>query len=134
MRERIAGRFGDEEAARVVRRLGELRLLDDRDWAERFARDRFERGGYGRERIRAELVRRGLDAADIEAALAAVVSDEGERARAAAVLARFRGLRAARAGRRADDGGARAREAAFRHLIGRGFPLDLVRDLLDGSR
>ena len=99
-------------------------------YAEAFVRDRFLRAGYGRERIRADLKRRGLGATDIDRALSAVVDDQAERERAEGALARFMRLRARRKPR--DD--ARLRDAAFRHLVGRGFPGDLVRDLLSGSR
>jgi regulatory protein len=128
VRSRIAGRFGDEEAERVVARLLVLGVLDDAKYAEAFVRDRFRRAGYGRRRIRADLVRRGVAPAAVDAALGAIVDDQAERERAKQALARFTRLRAGR------KEGMRLRDAAFRHLIGRGFPGDLVRDLLSGSR
>src|SRR5688572_27310186 len=60
VRSRIAARFSEEQAERVVARLRELGVLDDAAYAEAFVRDRFVRAGYGRERIRADLRRRGV--------------------------------------------------------------------------
>ena len=128
VRSRIAARFGEEQAERVVARLRELGVLDDAAYAGAFVHDRFVRAGYGRERIRADLLRRGVASCDIDAALAAIVDDAAERERAERALARFTRLRSGR------KDGLRLRDAAFRHLIARGFPGDLVRDLLSGSR
>jgi SOS response regulatory protein OraA/RecX len=68
--------------------------VDDAAWAERFARDRFERVGKGRHRIRNELLARGIDAATAEASLAAVlggdVGGDVEREKAAAMLETMR--------------------------------------------
>jgi regulatory protein len=127
VRERLAREFGAEEAERVVTRLLGLGVLDDRRYAEAFTRDRALRAGHGRARIRADLLARGVSAADVDAAIAAVVDPAAERERAAGALERFRRVRATRA-RRADE--RKLREAAFRHLLGRGFSVDLVRELL----
>jgi regulatory protein len=128
VRRRIAAGFGLDEAERVVERLQSLGVLDDAAYAVAFVRDRFERAGYGRERIRADLSSRGIGAEHTEAALAAIVDDVRERTCAEQALVRFTRLRSRR------KTATRLREAAFRHLIGRGFPADLVRDLLSSSR
>jgi len=128
VRRRISEKFGAEEAERVVARLGVLGVLNDAAYAASFVRDRFMRAGYGRERIRADLVRRGVSRKDADTALAELVDTAAERERAARALARFTRLRGTR------KEGNRLREAAFRHLVGRGFPIDLIRDLLSGSR
>jgi regulatory protein len=105
----------------------ELGLLDDNAFAEGFVRDRFLRAGYGRERIRNDLRRKGVARSDIEAAIAAVVDVGTERRQAEEALERFRARRT-----RVDDE-RKLREAAFRHLVGRGFGIALVRDVLDVS-
>jgi regulatory protein len=125
VRERLARTFEAEEVERVVARLTELAVLDDRAYAERFARDRFERAGYGRERIRADLLARGIAREHVETALRSVVDDAGERERAVRALGKFRS--------RARGEAHEARETAFRHLVSRGYPVDLVRDLIDRS-
>ena len=124
VRDRLVRNFGAEEADRVIARLQELRVLDDTRYAESFVRDRFGRAGYGRERIRADLGSRGVARGDIDAAIGAVIDADAERAAAARALERFKCLKGDRLDSR------KLREAAFRHLIGRGFPLGLVRDLL----
>lgn len=65
--------FGEEAIDEAVHRLHELNYLDDADYAERYARERFERKGYGARRIQHELRRRGVDRRHIENALAEVV-------------------------------------------------------------
>jgi SOS response regulatory protein OraA/RecX len=128
VRERIAASFGAEQAESVVARLFELRVLDDRAYAERFARDRFERAGYGSERIRTDLLTRGLAPADVDSALAAVIDDARERERAEAALQRF--CRVSGSAPSDPHRDPKLRDAAFRHLVGRGFPIDLVHELL----
>jgi len=130
IRERIIDRFGSEAAERTLSRLSELRLLDDAAFAERFVRDRFERAGYGRERIRADLLARGIANAEVQAAISAVIDEGGERERAEKALAHFRRARARRTAATARNAARKLNEAAFRHLIGRGFPVALVRELL----
>lgn len=128
LRERMLAKHeaGDVEAA--LERLRELGLVDDTAWAERFARDRFERGAKGRHRIRAELVARGIDAATIDAALERAIEGEAERERAARVLA---SLRARLDGTETTP--ERLKNRLFRRMIARGYPASLVRDLLDVS-
>lgn len=79
IREKILARYDEDEAEEALARLRALRLVDDAGWAERFARERFERGGKGRNRIRMELVSRGIGGAAIDAALAAVFEGDAER-------------------------------------------------------
>ena len=104
----------------IIARLVELRLIDDRRYAESFVRDRFERAGYGSHRIRRDLEAAGITPAEAAAAIAAHIDEAAERRCAAAVLERFR--------RR--GGEERRTDREFRHLIGRGFPASIVRDLI----
>ncbi|MFN2427505.1 MAG: regulatory protein RecX [Candidatus Binatia bacterium] len=90
LRERLAGRYTAAEVDAAVERLRELRMLDDAAWAERYTRDRFERLGKGRHRIRNELLTQGVAASVAEASIAAVFRDDAERAKAAAVLQSLR--------------------------------------------
>jgi len=125
---RLAGDFSETTIAAVLARLEELRLVDDRALAERVARRRFESGRAGRYRVRAELRRRGVPEELLEDAIALSVPSEGERASARIELERFIRSRARRRETRE-----RTAAAAFRHLVGRGYPADLVRDLLGVS-
>lgn len=113
-----------DEIEDIIARFADLGLLDDAAYAETFVRDRFLRAGYGRRRIAQDLQRKGVAAADIAAAIESVVDDATERRLAEHALERFRARRA----RVADS--EKLREAAFHHLIGRGFSVSLVRDLL----
>lgn len=127
--EKLVRRVGPDARDAALARLEEMRVLDDRGLAERIAHDGLVRRGFGRHRIRAELARRGVELAVAEDAIGRVFDDEAERAAAEASLARFRKRR----------GGGRftpQKEAAaeFRHLIARGFPAGLVRDLLRDIR
>jgi regulatory protein len=135
--DRLRERFSEDEAEAAVERLAGLGLLDDRDYAERFVRDRFDRAGYGPHRIRRDLLRKGVDSTVADIAIQSAVSADDERHKAIDVLARFR-RRRPRAPE--DPGACEGREAgrseaqaAYRHLIGKGFSASLVRDLLDVS-
>jgi len=123
--------FSEDIVASVLARLEELRLIDDRALAERVARRRFESGRAGRFRVRTELRRRGVPD-DILEELTRSVPPERERASAATELERFLRARARRRETR-DETREKLRAAGFRHLIARGFPADLVRDLLGVS-
>jgi len=61
----------------VVTRLVESGLVDDRAFAENFARARLAGRGQSRRRVSAELSKRGVSRADADAALARIVEDEG---------------------------------------------------------
>jgi regulatory protein len=124
--------FSDDIVAAVIARLEELKLIDDRALAERVARRRFESGRAGRFRVRTELRRRGLPEEILEDAVASSVPPELERASASTELERFLRSRARRRDTRKETRET-ARAAAFRHLIARGFPAALVRDLLGVS-
>lgn len=123
--DKLGRRVDPDERAAALARLDEMRVLDDGALAERVAQDGLARRGFGRHRIRSELLRRGVEPAVVEDAIGRVFEDEAERAAASAALARFRKRRGSR-------GQAPQKEAAaeFRHLIGRGFPAGLVRALL----
>jgi len=123
--EKLGQRISQEECDAALARLDDMRLLDDRGLAERVAHDGLVRRGFGRHRIRSELLRRGIEPAIVEDAVGHVFEDAAERAAAAAALARFRK-------RRGDGRNSPQKEAAaaFRHLIGRGFPAAMVRELL----
>jgi regulatory protein len=138
--DRLRERFSEDEAEAAVERLAGLGLLDDRDYAERFVRDRFDRAGYGPHRIRRDLLRKGVDSTVADIAIQSAVSADDERHKAIDVLARFRRRRPRARAVRADSGAHEGREAgrneaqaAYRHLIGKGFSASLVRDLLDVS-
>ncbi len=147
LREKIAARYDAGQADEAIARMRELRMVDDDAWAERFARERFERSGRGRHRIRAELLQRGIDAVTADEALARVLNGEAEREKAAAVLASMRvrlgrgeadsetamdspSTAAAASRRRAAQ---RLKNRLFRRMLARGYPAALVRDLLDVS-
>jgi regulatory protein len=127
LREKLLRKFSEKsggEIEDVIARFCELGLLDDMAYAETFARDRFLRAGYGRRRIEQDLERKGVASADIRAVLDRVVDESTERQMAECALERFRARRA-----HVKDP-QKTREASFRHLIGRGFSVALVRDLL----
>ena len=71
------------EAEEVVDHLIAIGTLDDERFAARFAEDKRELSGWGSERIRAALLERGINSADVEAALA---EDDDELARAERLL------------------------------------------------
>ena len=142
LREKVAARHDPDETERAIARMRELRLVDDAEWAERFVRDRFEHSDKGRHRIRQELARRGIDKPAIDAAIERVLAASDERSKAARVLERMRARldRGPAAGRdesidESDAAGASRASSSvknrlFRRMVARGYPVDLVRDLL----
>ena len=82
--------FPEEEIAAALDRLAGLGYLDDAKTAADFVAHRRERGAEGRLRLRAELARRGADAAAVDAALAGL-GDEDDLAAARAAAARWTG-------------------------------------------
>jgi regulatory protein len=105
--------FPDDEIAAALDRLAAQGYLDDRKTAVDFVAHRRERGGEGKLRLRAELVRRGAQDAAIDEALAGL-DDEDDLAAAHAAAARWRRQKA---------GGSRPEDAAAlaRHLARKGF-------------
>ena len=125
LRAKLLERHPEADVEAAIERLVALRLLDDRAYAESFVCDRFERRGLGRHRIRDALCAVGLSEEIADEAISTVIDAASERERAAAALARYRSRRRAAGGDQA--------AGAFRYLVGRGFPADLVRDLLGVS-
>jgi regulatory protein len=124
--ERLKAKYPADIAERVVEDLSAAGYLDDLGLARRLAKRFAGERGYGPARIRAELRRRGLSAADAEAALGPNDPDEiKDRARAAAV----RWLR----GRPPPLEERDARRLAG-HLERRGFPADAIRAIVAWSR
>lgn len=68
--------FDEPAIEAAIQKARDYRLVDDRDYALRFARDRLERKGIGAQGIRFELQRRGVSAQLIDEALDALEPDE----------------------------------------------------------
>jgi len=111
----------DPVLGEAIFRLEELGLLDDAAFARRFADDRRELDGWGRERIVRRLRERGVDRETAEAAARLEEGREGELAAALAVLER----RFAAAPREP-----RERERAFGVLVRKGYDPELAADAI----
>ncbi|MEL7361576.1 MAG: RecX family transcriptional regulator [Bacteroidota bacterium] len=61
--------FSEDAVEEAVARMEELGYLDDEAYAKAYARGRFSGRGYGPQRIRTDLMKRGLDRRVIDAAL-----------------------------------------------------------------
>jgi regulatory protein len=105
---------GEAEAEEVLAALLESGGLDDAEFAKRFAEDKRELKGWGPERIREALEARGVNAEQVEAALAP--DDEASQLDRAALALAERGLRCV-----SDEERARA----LGLLARRGFPLEV---------
>jgi regulatory protein len=68
----------EEEVEAALLRLHRERYLDDRDFAERFARSRIAHRGLGRARIRQGLRERGVARADAEAGIGTALAEVDE--------------------------------------------------------
>lgn len=107
----------------ALRRLAELRLVDDRAVAYNHARSRAAAGRKGPARVRAELAARGIPGAAAQGAVDAAFDAEGVATAAARAFARF-----ARGRPRPLSAADLARIAA--RLARAGFPVAIIRSLL----
>ena len=68
--------FAETVVDDAVQALADAGLLNDAEYAEAYARSRFQNSGHGPQRIRQDLLRRGVSRAAIDAALEALVETE----------------------------------------------------------
>jgi len=109
-------------AATTLRGLAERGYIDDAALAERRAEELMLRRGCGRLKVAHELTRRGLTDTVIDRAISGVLEGRSEVALGRAALTRRFGEE--RPASRAE------RAKAFRFLIGRGHPADIVSEIL----
>ena len=109
------------QAKQTIRRLSALRYLDDRAYAERWIQGSLARAPMGRERLRAELLARGLSDGLADAAIREALQDVDE-----ATLARL----ALRLNQR--KGGRLLARQAVGLLRRRGFEEDTIESIMGG--
>jgi len=109
--------FPPEEVERVIESLCSRGLLDDRAFAERFARSRLERSGQNA--IRAELRRRRVERETAESSLLSALGEVSEEEALVALARRYW----ASHGR---DGAGRRIQKLHLFLLRRGYPAPLV--------
>jgi regulatory protein len=114
---------GAEEVDAAIERLRRERYLDDRGYAERFARSRMANHGLGRLRVRQALRQRGVGRGEVEAGLRRAAAEVDEAAVLDGVARRYWKAHA-----RVEPERRLPRLWAF--LLRRGFPPGLVRDRL----
>lgn len=109
----------------VIARLFELDYLDDRAYARDYVRNRFASKKYGPDRIRRELVRRGVDRETADAAVSDLFADKD--------LEGIAREHAEKRWSRLDDGEdiRRRKQKVYRYLKRRGFPSDTIYPVLD---
>lgn len=117
--------FGDSIIARTVARLYELAYLDDAAYAKLYVQRRFANKGYGPQRLRSELVRRGI-ARDLIDSTLAVFQEETD----TLSKAREQGEKRWERLRNEPDRRKRQRKVSD-FLVRRGFTYDTVRQVLD---
>jgi regulatory protein len=116
--------FLPPEIEGVIRRLEDEKFLDDAAFAQDFAYARVPTKLWGRERVRNELLNRGISIEDIAPAILQVYSDYPEEDLA---------LRAARAKWKSTlgRGSLRARQRVGSYLQRQGFPFEMIIRTLD---
>jgi regulatory protein len=117
----------EPDAQRVVDRLLELGLLDDKAYAQSYVERRA--ATRGRLALRQELSRKGVPQALIDQALATHRDDDERQAAIALLHKQAWRFEAAKGSDR--DAAARARAKAYALLVRRGFPPDAVREALE---
>lgn len=118
LRERLAARgFDLETIAVALDRLASWGYLNDAKVATEYARRGLQKGNLSRERILAELERRGIGSAEALLAVEAALGEQTEEERAFAALAsRFK----------SSPGGKADAQRGARYLAARGFPEETV--------
>jgi regulatory protein len=114
---RAGHREGEVEEA--VARLKSQRALDDARFASAYARSRLADRGLGRNRIRAELQRRGVKRAVVEKGLKEALHEVSESSALDALARRFWQ-------RRQGEEPSRRLQKLWAFLLRRGYPADLV--------
>ena len=120
LQERLRRSVGEQAAGEAVERMEELGLVDDEDYAERFARELSVRKHYGVLRIRQEMRRKGLSQEQIETALSLLEENPQEQLRT--LLEKKYPLAAQ------DE---KVRRRAFAGMLRMGYPADEVRRALN---
>ncbi|HEV7500823.1 MAG TPA: regulatory protein RecX [Vicinamibacteria bacterium] len=115
--------FGDEAIDETVARLRRDRYLDDAGYAARLARSRLVHSGLGRNRVRQELLRKGVKRTVAEAGLSEALADVSEDQTVDALARRFWRSRE-------KDEPRRRLQKLWAFLIRRGFPSSLVNERL----
>lgn len=81
LRKRLCGVTDPDTAQRTVDRMEELGLLNDEDYAQRYAQDLARRRGFGERRIRMEMRQKGLPPETIDFAVSFLETDPVAQAR-----------------------------------------------------
>ena len=115
----------EQAVEQAIQRLHALGYLDDDAYTREYVRSRFRTKGYGPQRLRADLRRRGVAPALIEAALAELLGAD-DRLTAAREQALQRWPRLAR-----EPDPRKRRKKLSDFLLRRGFTYDTVRQVVD---
>ena len=67
--DKISRTMDREDAKKAAEKMAEIGLIDDRDYAERYAKELFERKKFGKNRVKQELKLKGIDNEIIEEVL-----------------------------------------------------------------
>ena len=122
LKQRLARKgFSPDIVSSTLRRLAELKMIDDAGFARRFAEDRINIGHKGKWRVRGELLKRGIDRKQIDEAIAEAPD---ETAAAKEVAAKY-----VSRNRRLEPDVLKRRLYAF--LARRGFSPDTIRTVID---
>lgn len=122
VRRRLHKTYSEEIADEVVGRLKESGLLDDRAFAEAFAERRFRQEGHGPVRVRADLLRKGVAPAVLEAALDTVFVEQDVLADRAVEVGRTWWERLS-----GEPDPMKRKKKVCDYLVRRGYPFDLAR-------
>lgn len=122
VRRRLRKTYSEEVADEVVGQLEESGLLDDRAFAEAFAERRFRQEGHGPARVRADLFRRGVAPAVMDAALDAVFVEQDVLADRAVEVGRTWWKRLS-----GEPDPTKRKKKVCDYLVRRGYPFDLAR-------
>ena len=122
VRRRLRKTYSEEIADEVVEGLRASGMLDDRVFAAAFAEHRFRQEGHGPVRVRADLLRKGVAPAVLEAALDAVFVEQDALADRAVEVGSAWWQRLS-----GEPDPMKRKKKVYDYLVRRGYPFDLAR-------
>ena len=117
----------EADAEEVLETLCRENYLDDRRYARAFARDKSALQGWGNLKIKLALQRKGIDGADIDAALAEIDTEAAGARKEQLLRAKWNALRN-------ESDPSRKQARFFRYALGRGYGYEEIKRIYDYLR
>jgi regulatory protein len=116
-------KISEKNIIRVISKLNELKVLDDKDFAKIFIESKLRTHPSGKGLLKNKLIEKGISKEIIEESLEKYYDDETEESKADKILTKYMNKKTS------DDIYTKKRKC-FQHLASKGFGFDLINELL----